>query len=194
MPYYYYGFDWTYIYLVLPCLVLSLWASAHVNSTFRRYSKQHSLRGLTGAEAASRVLAANGVRGVRIEHISGNLNDHYDPGTNVIRLSDNVYGSTSTAAIGVACHEAGHRRSEQGLNFPKFHAPGTRRGHLQSEKAGFRKISFGNFCEIPWNYLQILWGYGNMKTFKENIFSFISPSPPGGSERDDNETSHTKES
>lgn len=108
MPYYYYGFDWTYIYLVLPCLVLSLWASAHVNSTFRRYSKQHSLRGLTGAEAASRVLAANGVRGVRIEHISGNLNDHYDPGTNVIRLSDNVYGSTSTAAIGVACHEAGH--------------------------------------------------------------------------------------
>ena len=108
MPYYYYGFDWTYIYLVLPCLVLSLWASAHVNSTFRRYSKQHSLRGLTGAEAASRVLAANGVRGVRIEHINGNLNDHYDPGTNVIRLSDNVYGSTSTAAIGVACHEAGH--------------------------------------------------------------------------------------
>ena len=108
MPYYYYGFDWTYVYLVLPCLILSLWASAHVNSTFRRYSKQHSLRGITGADAAARVLAANGVRGVRIEHISGNLNDHYDPSTNVIRLSDNVYGSTSTAAIGVACHEAGH--------------------------------------------------------------------------------------
>ncbi len=108
MPYYYYGFDWTYVYLVLPCLLLSLWASAHVNSTFRRYSKQRSQRGLTGADAAARVLAANGVRGVRIEHISGNLTDHYDPRTNVIRLSDNVYGSTSTAAIGVACHEAGH--------------------------------------------------------------------------------------
>lgn len=108
MPYYYYGFDWTYVYLVLPCLILSLWASAHVNSTFRRYSKQHSLRGITGADAAARVLAANGVRGVRIEHISGNLTDHYDPSSNVIRLSDNVYGSTSTAAIGVACHEAGH--------------------------------------------------------------------------------------
>lgn len=108
MPYYYYGFDWTYVYLVLPCLILSLWASAHVNSTFRRYSKQHSTRGITGADAAARVLAANGVRGVRIEHISGNLTDHYDPSSNVIRLSDNVYGSTSTAAIGVACHEAGH--------------------------------------------------------------------------------------
>ena len=108
MPYYYYGFDWTYVYLVLPCLILSLWASAHVNSTFRRYSKQHSLRGITGADAAARVLAANGVRGVRIEHISGNLTDHYDPSSTVIRLSDNVYGSTSTAAIGVACHEAGH--------------------------------------------------------------------------------------
>ena len=108
MPYYYYGFDWTYVYLVLPCLLLSLWASAHVNSTFKKYSAQHSRRGITGADAAARVLAANGVRGVRIEHISGNLNDHYDPRTNVIRLSDNVYGSTSTAAIGVACHEAGH--------------------------------------------------------------------------------------
>lgn len=108
MPYYYYGFDWTYVYLVLPCLLLSLWASAHVNSTFRRYSQQRSQRGLTGADAAARVLAANGVQGVRIEHINGNLTDHYDPRTNVIRLSDDVYGSTSTAAIGVACHEAGH--------------------------------------------------------------------------------------
>ena len=108
MPYYYYGFDWTYVYLVLPCLLLSLWARAHVNSTFRRYSQQRSQRGLTGADAAARVLAANGVQGVRIEHINGNLTDHYDPRTNVIRLSDDVYGSTSTAAIGVACHEAGH--------------------------------------------------------------------------------------
>lgn len=109
MPYYYgYGFDWTYFVLVLPCILLSLIASANVNGTFRRYSKQFSSRGITGAEAASRVLAANGVRGVRIEHISGNLTDHYDPKGNVIRLSDDVYGSTSTAAIGVACHEAGH--------------------------------------------------------------------------------------
>lgn len=109
MPYYYYyGFDWTYLVLVLPCLILSLWASSNVNSTFRKYSKQYSLRRLTGAEAAQRVLSANGVRGVRIEHVSGNLTDHFDPKSNVIRLSDQVYSNTSTAAIGVACHEAGH--------------------------------------------------------------------------------------
>lgn len=108
MPYYYYHFDWTYIVLVLPCLLLSLWASANVNSTFKKYSHQYSQRRLTGAEAAQRVLRANGVSGVRIERVNGNLTDHYDPRTNIIRLSDGVYSSTSTAAIGVACHEAGH--------------------------------------------------------------------------------------
>ena len=109
MPYsYYYGFDWTYIVLVLPCILLSLWASSNVNSTFKKYSRQYSSRRLTGAEAAQRVLSANGVYGVRIERVSGNLTDHYDPKTNVIRLSDSVYSNTSTAAIGVACHEAGH--------------------------------------------------------------------------------------
>lgn len=107
MPFYY-GFDMTYIVLVLPCIILSLWASANVNSTFRRYSNHHSIRRITGAEAAQRVLSANGVNGVRIERVGGNLTDHYDPRTNVIRLSDSVYNSTSTAAIGVACHEAGH--------------------------------------------------------------------------------------
>lgn len=96
------------ILLVLPCVILSLWASANVNATFQKYSTQYSRRGITGADAAARVLAAHGVRNVRIERISGNLTDHFDPKTNVIRLSDGVYGSTSTAAIGVACHEAGH--------------------------------------------------------------------------------------
>lgn len=109
MPYsFYYGFDWTYLVLVLPCLILSMWASSNVNSTFRKYSKQFSSRRITGAQAAQRVLSANGVRGVRIDRVSGNLTDHFDPKTNVIRLSDSVYNSTSTAAIGVACHEAGH--------------------------------------------------------------------------------------
>ena len=110
MPYYsyYYGFDWTYLVLVLPCLLISLLASARVNSTFKKYAQQLSIRRITGAQAAQRVLQANGVSGVRVEHISGNLTDHFDPRTNVIRLSDNVYNSTSTAAIGVACHEAGH--------------------------------------------------------------------------------------
>ena len=106
MPYYY--FDWTYLVLVLPCMLIAMWASHNVNSTFKKYSQQYSLRRITGAQAAQRVLSANGVSGVRIERVSGNLTDHYDPRTNVIRLSDGVYDSTSTAAIGVACHEAGH--------------------------------------------------------------------------------------
>lgn len=101
-------FDWTYVVLVLPFVILSLWASSNVNSTFQKYSKVYSIRRITGAEAAQRVLSANGVSGVRIERVGGNLTDHYDPRTNVIRLSDAVYSSTSTAAIGVACHEAGH--------------------------------------------------------------------------------------
>ena len=107
MPYFY-GFDWTYLVLVLPCILLSLWASSNVNSTFKKYASQFSARRITGAQAAQRVLSANGVSGVRIERVAGNLTDHFDPKTNVIRLSDNVYDATSTAAIGVACHEAGH--------------------------------------------------------------------------------------
>ena len=109
MPYYYgYGLDWTYLVIVLPCIILSMWASSSVNSTFKKYAKVISSRRFTGAEAAQRVLYAIGVRGVRIERVSGNLPDHYDPKTNVIRLSDSVYDSASVAAIGVACHEAGH--------------------------------------------------------------------------------------
>ena len=108
MPYYFYGFDWTYLVMVLPVLILSLVASARVNNTFKRYAGQISVRRITGAQAAQRVLTANGVTGVRIERIAGNLTDHFDPKSNVIRLSDQVYDSPSTAAIGVACHEAGH--------------------------------------------------------------------------------------
>ena len=104
----YYGMDWTYIVLVLPAVIFSLWASASVNSTFKKYAKQRPLCGMTGADAARRVLDANGLYHVRIEHIAGELTDHYDPSANVIRLSDAVYNNPSTAAIGVAAHEAGH--------------------------------------------------------------------------------------
>lgn len=105
---YFYGFDMTYVVLVLPCLLLATIASSRVKSTFKKYSKQISQRRITGAEAAQRVLNANGVRNVRIERVHGELTDHYDPKANVIRLSGSVYDNPSTAAIGVACHEAGH--------------------------------------------------------------------------------------
>lgn len=100
--------DWTYIVLVLPAMLFAMWASARVNSTFEKYKKTRNVRGMTGADAARWVLDRNGLRNVRIEHIQGSLTDHYDPSTNVVRLSDDVYSSTSTAAIGVACHEVGH--------------------------------------------------------------------------------------
>ena len=100
--------DWTYIVLVLPAVIFAMICSAHVQSTFKKYSSVPTASGMTGAQAAQAVLDANGVTGVRIEHVPGNLTDHYDPRSNVIRLSDNVINGTSAAAVGVAAHEAGH--------------------------------------------------------------------------------------
>lgn len=109
MPYYGYGyyFDPTYI-LVLIGLVISLIASGKVKGTYAKYSKVRSRSGMTGAQAADRILKSAGLYEVRIEHIAGSLTDHYDPRTKVLRLSDSVYGSASVAAIGVAAHECGH--------------------------------------------------------------------------------------
>ncbi len=101
-------FDMAYLYIVLPAVIFALIASAGVKSTFNKYSKQYSASRITGAQAAQRVLYLNGLTNTRIERIAGNLTDHYDPKENVIRLSQPVFDSTSTAAIGVACHEAGH--------------------------------------------------------------------------------------
>lgn len=107
MPYFY-GFDWTYIVFILPCIIITLICQVKVKSTFAKYSNVRNSRNMTGAQAAEYVLRQNGVTGVRIEHVAGNLSDHFDPRTNVIRLSDSVYNSASVAAVGVAAHEAGH--------------------------------------------------------------------------------------
>ena len=101
-------FDWTYVVYVMPAVLFAMWASHLVNSTYAKYSQQFNSRGLTAEQAARFVLDRNGLQNVRIERISGNLTDHFDPQTNIVRLSDSVYGSTSSAAIGVACHEVGH--------------------------------------------------------------------------------------
>lgn len=100
--------DWTYIILVLPAVILSMWASAKVNSTFKKYSTTSNMAGLTGAEVARRILYENGLYDVRIEMVHGHLTDHYDPRTNVVRLSESTYNNTSSSAIGVAAHEVGH--------------------------------------------------------------------------------------
>ncbi len=104
----FYYFDPLYLYLVLPALLLALFAQFKVQSTFNRYSQVYSGSRMTGAQAARAILDRNGLYDVRIEHVSGKLSDHYDPRTNVVRLSDSVYNNTSIAAIGVAAHETGH--------------------------------------------------------------------------------------
>lgn len=106
MPFYYY-WDPTY-WLVLVGAVICLIASARVNTTFRKYSKYRSMSGMTGAEAAERILRAAGIHDVQVQHIAGNLTDHYDPRNKTLSLSDSVYGSDSVAAVGVAAHECGH--------------------------------------------------------------------------------------
>lgn len=105
LPFFYYDPTWI---LLLPAIILSIWASARVNSTFRKYSQVYNRFGLTGADAARRILDMNGLYSVRIERVSGDLTDHYDPRSNVVRLSDATYSSQSVGAIGVAAHEVGH--------------------------------------------------------------------------------------
>ena len=106
--------DPTYLLFALPGLLLSLWASFYTKSTFAKYSRVRSARGYTGAEAAAEMLRRHGVGDVTVERTGGMLSDHYDPRTRTLRLSREVYGSTSLAAVGVACHEAGHALQHAG--------------------------------------------------------------------------------
>ena len=115
---YYYGFDIYSLVLILPAMLLGLWAQARVNSTFNRYSHVRCRQGYTGSQIARRILDANGLTDVRIEGIRGNLTDHYDPTARVVRLSDSVYDSPSIAAIGVAAHECGHAMQDAGGYVP----------------------------------------------------------------------------
>lgn len=117
MPYFFYYFDPTML-IVLPALIFTLWAQMNVKNTYSKYSKLMTYRHMTGYHAARRILDANGLHDVRIERIAGELTDHYDPKSNVIRLSTAVYDSISAAAVGVAAHEAGHA-----VQYAKKYAP-----------------------------------------------------------------------
>lgn len=139
--------DWTYIVLILPAVLLSMWASANVNHVYRKYSSVHNVHGLTAADAARRVLDAHGLRNVPIERISGELTDHYDPSSNVIRLSDSVYGSSSTAAVGVACHEVGHA-----IQYAEGYAP------VKIRNAIVPVTNFGSRLSVPLIMIGLLLG------------------------------------
>ena len=102
------SFDVYYLILVVPALLLSMWAQVQVKTTFERFSKEAVARGMTGAQAAAYFLNTNTITDVKIEKVAGNLTDHYDPSHKVLRLSEPVYGKASIAAVGVAAHETGH--------------------------------------------------------------------------------------
>ncbi len=101
-------YDYYYLILVVPAIIISLIAQAKVKSTYSKYAKISNSKRITGAQAAQNVLNHYGIRDVRIEQVAGKLSDHYDPRANVIRLSPEVYSGASIASIGIACHEAGH--------------------------------------------------------------------------------------
>ncbi len=130
-------FDWT-ILIVLPALIISIWAQIKVSTTYKKYSTVYTKRNITGHDAARAILDANGLHYVKIEHVRGHLTDHYDPRANVIRLSDSVYGSNSAAAVGVAAHEAGHA-----VQYARDYAP------IKLRMAIIPATRFGSMLAIP---------------------------------------------
>ena len=145
MPFLY--FDWTYLVFVVPCLIISIICSANVQTTYAKYSQRMNSRGMTGAQAAEYVLRSNGVTGVRIEMVEGKLSDHFDPRTNVIRLSRDVYMNSSIASVGVAAHEAGHA-----VQHAKGYVP------LKLRSAMVPLTSIGSNLAMPIIILGVLFG------------------------------------
>lgn len=154
-------YDWTYI-LVIIGAVLSLWASAGVRSTYSKYAKITAINGITGMEAAERILHGAGIYDVRVERVSGQLTDHYDSSTKTLRLSDGVYGSTSIAAIGVAAHECGHAIQDKESYGP-----------LRLRHTLVPIVNFGNFFSMPLFILGLVLGmYDTLVPIGIFLFSF----------------------
>ncbi len=141
--------DKYYLLLVVPALLISLWAQMKVKTTFSKYEKVLSRRGMSADSAVRRILDANGLQNVRIERISGHLTDHFDPRTNVVRLSDSVYGSSSVASIGVAAHEAGHAVQHAVGYLP-----------IKLRAAVLPVANFGSRISVPLIILGIVLSYG----------------------------------
>lgn len=142
-------FDPTYILIIIGAII-TMAASAKVKSTYARYKRVRSMSGMTGAQAAQRILNASGIYDVRVEHIAGDLTDHYDPRSKVLRLSDSVYSSTSVAAIGVAAHECGHAVQDQVSYVP-----------LKLRGAFVPVANFGSAASWPLILLGVILGWNN---------------------------------
>ena len=164
MPYYYGWFDPTYFFVIIGAVICMI-ASARVNSTYNKYSRYRSRSGMTGAQAAERILRSAGIYDVTVQHVSGRLTDHYDPRNKTLNLSDSVYGSASVAAVGVAAHECGHAIQHQTGYFPlvfrgalhqKNYAPLTIRGAIVPI------ANFGSMLAWPLILLGLIFGSGGI--------------------------------
>lgn len=159
MPFFY---DYYYLILVVPALLLSLLAQGVLRSTYRKMSSVRSLRGMTGAQAAASVLVYYGINNVRIERVGGTLSDHFDPRTNVIRLSQPVFDGTSIASIGIACHEAGHAAQHS-----ENYAP------VKMRNAVLPITNVGSALGLPLAIVGYFMGFGPLITIGLLLFSFI---------------------
>lgn len=154
-------YDWTY-FLVLIGAALSLWASAGVKNNFSKYSKVLTMHGITASEAAERILHGAGIYDVKIERVSGNLTDHYDSSSKILRLSDSVYHSTSVAAVGVAAHECGHAIQDYEEYVP-----------LRLRHFLVPIVNFGNRLSMPLFVIGLLLGlYNSLVPIGIFLFSF----------------------
>ena len=156
-------FDRYYLILVVPALLFAMWAQGTVSSTYNKYSRVRSSRHLTAEEVARRILDANDLYNVRVEHIRGNLTDHYDPAAKVVRLSDTVFGSDSVAALGVAAHECGHA-----VQHARSYAP------LLFRNAIVPITNFGSKLSIPLILLGFIMSYGPLVDIGLLLFALMA--------------------
>lgn len=152
-------FDWTYL-LVIPGLLLGMWAQAQVSSAFNRYSRVSTRLGRPASEVAADLLHRNGNDAVSVQRTSGQLTDHYDPATETLRLSDGVYGSNSVAALGVAAHEAGHAMQKM-----ENYAP------LKLRTAAVPVVNIGSSAAIPLFMLGLIFSWKPLVTIGIVAFS-----------------------
>ena len=159
----YIGYNFSYLYILLPAILLSLYAQYAVKSTYSKMSKVYSKTGYSGAQAALAVLRHYGITDVRVEQCSGKLSDHYDPKNKVIRLSEGVFSSTSVAAIGIACHEAGHAAQ---------HAMGYLPIKLRNTVLPICKI--GSYAGIPLALLGLALSFDTLILAGIVLYSFVT--------------------
>lgn len=161
MPFGFY-FDPT-ILLILPALLISIWAQMKVSSTFKKHSQTFTRRGVTGYQAARRILDANGLHYVRIERVRGHLTDHFDPRQNVIRLSESVYDRSNIAAVGVAAHEVGHA-----IQYAQDYSP------IKLRAAILPVTRYGSMLAMPLFFIGLIMASSSLMFFGIILYSAVA--------------------